>query len=135
MRPEPESGTSDYIGCGKLRDKTALITGGDSGIGRTVAVLFAKEGGDVPMLHPNGGRVVNGWFGTAGNIVDVGTSISATAIGAAVIPRPIGGRRCNLARAGCDGRGPGVGRSLGIVYWRKKTWTTPMPAASGLPRT
>jgi NAD(P)-dependent dehydrogenase (short-subunit alcohol dehydrogenase family) len=53
MRPEPKSGTSDYVGSGKLRDKVALITGGDSGIGRAVAVLFAKEGADVSVVFLN----------------------------------------------------------------------------------
>jgi NAD(P)-dependent dehydrogenase (short-subunit alcohol dehydrogenase family) len=53
MRPRPKSGTSKYIGCGKLRDKVALITGGDSGIGRAVAVLYAKEGADVAIVYLN----------------------------------------------------------------------------------
>ena len=53
MRPQPRSGASDYLGSGKLRNKVAVITGGDSGIGRAVAVLFAKEGADVAIVYLN----------------------------------------------------------------------------------
>jgi len=53
MRPQPRSGAREYIGCGKLRGKIALITGGDSGIGRAVAVLLAKEGADIAVVYFN----------------------------------------------------------------------------------
>jgi NAD(P)-dependent dehydrogenase (short-subunit alcohol dehydrogenase family) len=53
MRPQPKTGASDYQGSGKLRDRIALITGGDSGIGRAVSVLYSKEGADVSVVYLN----------------------------------------------------------------------------------
>ncbi|HYQ84537.1 MAG TPA: hypothetical protein VEP28_11110, partial [Rubrobacter sp.] len=44
MRPEPDYGVDTYKGSGKLEGKKAVITGGDSGIGRAVALAFAREG-------------------------------------------------------------------------------------------
>ncbi|MCY7952696.1 SDR family oxidoreductase [Bacillus inaquosorum] len=51
MNPLPLSEDEDYQGSGKLIGKVAIITGGDSGIGRAAAIAFAKEGADISILY------------------------------------------------------------------------------------
>ena len=53
MTPQPQAEDFKYQGSGKLRDKVALITGGDSGIGRAAAIAYAKEGADVAIVYLN----------------------------------------------------------------------------------
>src|SRR5213594_2033288 len=68
MEPRPQAEDEKHRGSGKLQNKVALITGGDSGIGRAVAIAFAKEGADVAVVYleehkdaKETGRLVEEW--------------------------------------------------------------------------
>jgi hypothetical protein len=53
MRPTPDHGEASYRGSGRLAGKAAVVTGGDSGIGKAVAIAFAREGADVIISYLN----------------------------------------------------------------------------------
>src|ERR1700712_340931 len=53
MRPVPDHGEASYRGSGKLDGKVAIITGAASGIGRAVAIAFAREGADIVLSYLN----------------------------------------------------------------------------------
>ena len=56
MDPRPDHGETSYKGSGKLQGKVAIITGGDTGIGRAVAIAFAREGADLLIAYLNEDR-------------------------------------------------------------------------------
>src|ERR687885_264154 len=53
MTPQPDHGEQSYVGHGRLEGKKAIITGADSGIGRAVAIAYAREGADVLLSYLN----------------------------------------------------------------------------------
>jgi NAD(P)-dependent dehydrogenase (short-subunit alcohol dehydrogenase family) len=69
MDPQPDHGESSYQGSGRLQGKIALITGGDSGIGRAVAIAYAREGADVVISYldeHDEARETEAWIKKAG---------------------------------------------------------------------
>lgn len=70
MAPHPDHGEQSYKGLSRLEGKSALITGGDSGIGRAVAIAYAREGADVAIVHlpeeANDGEETLRWVKEAG---------------------------------------------------------------------
>ena len=74
MQPVPDHGEQSYVGSGKLTGKVALITGADSGIGRAVAIAFAREGADIVLSYLNeheDARSTAEWIEKAGRRVVV----------------------------------------------------------------
>jgi hypothetical protein len=64
MQPKPDFGESSYRGHDRLKGKAAIITGGDSGIGRAVALAYAREGADVLISSKRAlGCGTNDWPG------------------------------------------------------------------------
>lgn len=70
MNPKPDHGEDSYRGLGRLKDKVALITGGDSGIGRAIAIAYAREGSDTVLSYlpeeEEDARETERWVGEAG---------------------------------------------------------------------
>lgn len=94
MRPVPDHGEESYTGSGRLAGKAAVVTGGDSGIGRAVAIAFAREGADVLISYldeEEDARETAHWVSEAGRkAVPVSGDLTDPAHCREVIDRAVG---------------------------------------------
>lgn len=136
MDPKPQDEMSDYVGRGLLTGKRALITGGDSGIGRAVVVAFAKEGADVAIAylceHEDAKHTAN-LVGAAGRRAvllpgELADEQHATEIVERTVEE-LGGLerpRCGIFPRAQPSSTPRRSTACGVT---RRSWTTPPPRA------
>ena len=112
MDAKPDHGEESYRGSGRLTGKKALITGGDSGIGRAVAIAFAREGADVAIVHlPNeeeDARETASWVERAGRkAVAIPADIRDEQQCTQLVQRAVAQLHREVARLALDRRGAG----------------------------
>ena len=130
MEPRPDHGETSYRGTGRLTGRRALVTGGDSGIGRAAAIAFAREGADVainylPAEEPDAREVVELIQGAGRNAVAIAGDIRAEAFNARLIAdanRRLGGLDILVINAARQQVHPDITRlSTDEFDWTMKT--------------
>jgi NAD(P)-dependent dehydrogenase (short-subunit alcohol dehydrogenase family) len=93
MDPRPDHGEESYVGSGKLKGRVALITGADSGIGRAVAIAYAREGADIVLSYleeDEDARETARWIEEAGQkVIVAGGDISDEGFARSLVQRAV----------------------------------------------